>query len=359
MKICTITCHDVYNAGASLQAYALAAYLRQQGHDVRIIDYKPDYLSRHFSLNVIGNPRYDRPGVREVYLLAKLPGRLLARYGLRKRRYDAFRRRFLPLTRRYGSAEELRADPPEADAFLAGSDQIWNPSFPNGKDPAFYLDFVPEGRIKASYAASFAVPAVPDEWRPQIRAWLRRLDAVSVRESSGVRIAEDLGVPGAVQVTDPVFLLDAEIWRALAAKKPTEPYILVYDFDGSPQIEQEARRLSSKYGWKIVAMQKLSYADRCMSDAGPREFLSLVDGAAYVLSNSFHATAFSLIFQRPFLVFDRKENINTRMHDLIESVGLSQRTHADDPIDWRAVQARLREKICDAKAYIAAVLQEK
>lgn len=87
MNIKTITCHDVYNAGASLQAYALSAYLRQQGHHVQIIDYKPDYLSRHFSLTTVGNEKFNRPLIREAYLLAKLPERLRAKYSLRKRIY--------------------------------------------------------------------------------------------------------------------------------------------------------------------------------------------------------------------------------------------------------------------------------
>lgn len=76
MKICTITCHDVYNVGASLQAYALQTYLKSLGHDVRIIDYKPDYLSQHYRLDIVSNQKYDKPFLRQAYLLAKLPGRL-------------------------------------------------------------------------------------------------------------------------------------------------------------------------------------------------------------------------------------------------------------------------------------------
>ena len=83
MKIKTITCHDVYNVGASLQACALVTYLRKLGHDAQIIDYKPDYLSNHYPLWGLGNPAYDKPVIRELYNLAKLPGRLKARNGKR------------------------------------------------------------------------------------------------------------------------------------------------------------------------------------------------------------------------------------------------------------------------------------
>jgi hypothetical protein len=98
MRIRTITCHDVYNLGAGLQAYALAAYLKAEGHDVQIIDYKPDYLSRHYQLGYVPNPRFDRPLVRQAYLLAKLPGRMKALLGKRKKHFDLFRKQYLPVT---------------------------------------------------------------------------------------------------------------------------------------------------------------------------------------------------------------------------------------------------------------------
>lgn len=358
MDIKTITCHDVYNAGASLQAYALSTYLRQLGHNVQIIDYKPDYLSHHYSLATIGNEKYNRPLVREAYILVKFPQRLCAKYGLRKKRFDTFRKDFLPLTSRYNSIDELRENLPIADVYFAGSDQIWNTLFPNGIDPAFYLDFVPHGKIKASYAASFATEDIDTTCKPQVAKWLQGLDYVSVRESSGVQIAKSLGVIDITQVVDPVFLLNAESWLSIAtADTPTSPYVFVYDFDGNSQIQAEAKRLATQYRLKIISLQKLPYADSCMTEAGPREFISLVAGASYVLSNSFHATAFSLIFQRPFMVYDRQEQINTRMRDLLAMVGLSHRVKADDPIDWSDAEGHLAAKITASKAYIATVLQ--
>lgn len=133
MKICTITCHDVYNVGASLQAYALQTYLKSLGHDVKIIDYKPDYLSKHYRLDVVGNPKYDKPFVREVYLLAKLPGRL--RVLPRKKAFDSFTAKHLDLTRRYVSNEELKADPTEADAFSLGATRSGIRCSRTGKTP--------------------------------------------------------------------------------------------------------------------------------------------------------------------------------------------------------------------------------
>lgn len=106
MKIKTITCHDVYNYGASLQAYALMSYLKQLGHEVEIIDYKPDYLSNHYKLTVV-NPVYDKPIIKQLYLLAKLIPHL--RSLKRKRLFDTFKHNYLKITSiRYANNDELK-----------------------------------------------------------------------------------------------------------------------------------------------------------------------------------------------------------------------------------------------------------
>lgn len=106
MKIKTITCHDVYNYGASLQAYALMSYLKQLGHDVEIIDYKPDYLNNHYKLKVV-NPVYDKPIIKQLYLLAKLIPHL--RSLKRKKLFDTFKHNYLKITSIcYANNEELK-----------------------------------------------------------------------------------------------------------------------------------------------------------------------------------------------------------------------------------------------------------
>lgn len=359
MKIKTITCHDVYNLGASLQAYALAEYLRQQKHEVQIIDYKPLYL-RHYRLaGVPGNSRFDRPGLRLAYQIAKFPGRLLQRLtSSRKKAFDRFTAQYLPLTEKtYASWEELTAGPPEADVYIAGSDQIWNPLFQNGKDPAFFLDFVPEGKKRISYAASFAVESLPAEDQNRMLPWLQKMDAISVRENSGVGLVEDLGLR-AEQVMDPVFLLEREHWAKMAEAPDEEGYILVYDFDSSPVMEAAAKKLASETGRRIVSVFPMKGAAEVWQDMGPCEFLGAIQNAGVVLSNSFHATAFSLIFQKEFYVLNRRETINTRMRDLLRCVGLTERLICSEhdlcaqSILWTDVCAALRREIDHSKAFL-------
>ena len=175
-----------------------------------------------------------------------------------------------------------------------------------------------------------------------------------------MEILRELGIDRGQAVLDPVFLLSVEMWRTLAIMPDEDvPYVLVYDFDSSGEIERTAKELAEKNAWQIRSLQKLPYADYCDTAAGPREFLGLIAKAQCVLSNSFHATAFSLIFRRPFLTFDRTENLNARMRDLLCLAGLEKRRAADEPIDWVAVQARLDREIAMSKAYIDEVLKGK
>lgn len=364
MKIKTITCHDVYNVGASLQAYALATYLKSLGHDTEIIDYKPEYL-QHFKLFGSVSGRYNRPILREIYHIVKFPGRLKARLSKRKKQYDIFTAKFLPITSKcYHSNEELKKDPPEADLFFAGSDQIWNTLFPNGKDPAFYLDFAPEKAIKASYAASFATKDIDEEYKEQVKKWLLNFDFISVREGSGLDIIHSFGIADAVQVLDPVFLLSLENWQKIEKNlNVKERYVLLYDFDNNIELCNYARELADQNNCKVYSILPSKVADRCFSEEGPNAFLYLIHHSEFVVSNSFHATAFSLIYQKRFLAFYRKEAINTRLSDLVSSVNLSDRCvrraiddKLKEEIDYINVKKILNSYIIESKKYIKIVL---
>lgn len=360
MKVCTITCHDVYNAGASLQAFALAKYLQNKGHDVRIIDYKPIYLNSHYSLTRINNPKYDKPIVRTLYILAKLPARLKRIKSRKKIEFDQFKREYLRCTEKtYTSCEELASCPPECDALIAGSDQIWNPLFNNGKDPAFFLQFGDDGIRRISYAASFAVDSLPCEDEKRMEEWLKVFDSISVREQSGVKILKQMGYTGEA-VCDPVLLLCREEWLQLIALSHERKHVFVYDFDNNPVIQELLNTMSDE----IVSYFPMPGV-ATIDESGPIGFLRNIVSAKLVISNSFHATAFALLFNIPFYVVERQENINTRMYDLLDGVGLSYRivrskrdTENLKPIEWEKVNHSLKPIIEKSMNYLDAVLKE-
>jgi hypothetical protein len=126
-------------------------------------------------------------------------------------------------------------------------------------------------------------------------------------------------------------------------------------------IGEFAKKIAMENGWKIYSVLSCEYCDRCFNEEGPQAFVSLVHNAQFVVSNSFHATAFSLIFQKQFAVFDRIENINTRMRDLLSDMGLQnclvkERNHRCYKIDYEQISEKLYKRITESKAFIDKVL---
>ncbi|MDE6108851.1 MAG: polysaccharide pyruvyl transferase family protein [Muribaculaceae bacterium] len=210
MKIVTVTCSNAENYGARLQAAALAARLCREGHDVHVLDYRPWYMRF-----------YPRPALRKISW-RDLP-RELWRWSYnthaarRHELFDDFSRRHIPLTAEVRNLKDLRDNPPAADVFIVGSDQIWNPQFRNGSDPTFFLEFGDPRTRRISYAASFGVDSVDVSLLGSLRDHLSGFSKISVRESAAQRIVGgDLGLATPDLVLDPVFLQPREYWDGLA-----------------------------------------------------------------------------------------------------------------------------------------------
>lgn len=263
---------------------------------------------------------------------------------------------------KYTSIEQLRATPPDADLYIAGSDQIWNTSFQNGKDAAFYLDFGSPHR-KVSYAASFATESLESGTEEFVKDKLRNLDAISVRESSGLRILNELGYDGKV-VVDPVFLLSKEQWDQFDTKTAAnERYVLAYDFEKRKSlIGQIAKRLASASGCKVysVSPYKRDYADKSFVNVGPEVFVTLIKNAQCVICNSFHGIAFSMIYGKDFFVVNRKDGLNVRMRDLLTHYDINYRLISENAsnaqllssIDYDVVNLLLERDIEASKRFL-------
>ena len=366
MEIKTITCHNVYNYGASLQAHALMFYLSELGHDVEVIDYMPDYIRKHISIWDIG-PRWKKNlFIRFAYYCYVVPKRIARKES--RERFDVFTKKFLKLTTRYNSFDELIKDTPKANVYFCGSDQIWNPTINNGLDPAFYIDFAPKGTIRASYAASFSVSSIEEKNKRFISEELSKLDFISVREKTGVSIVDALKInTKAVNVLDPVFLPSHTHWKSMIYTPKYKDYILVYDQENSKVIKDLAVELSRKTGKKVIAFKELyprKYADIKISQSGPIDFISLIANADCVVTNSFHCSAFSIIFGREFFVVPRgHQKVNSRMADLLESLQIGNRMinsveslNNMTPIDYMHVYERLSSLRTQSYKYIDDVL---
>lgn len=365
MKIKIITCHDVYNLGASLQSYALQTYLDKFGHEVEIIDYKPKYLSQHYKLLTINSEKWKKNILtKAIYIVLKFPGRIISLK--RKVVFDKFTKKYLKLTdKRYKDNDQLKNAIPLADVYICGSDQIWNCMFENGNDPAFYLDFVPDNKLKISYAASFSMDSIPNELKIILKKRIERLEYISVREIDAIKLLQEMNIKNAVHVLDPVFLLKKSHWDDMVNLNIDQRYVLIYSFDNKEKISEIATKISKEKKCKIYSMSRIKCAHKNFQYASPNEFLGLIKNAEHIVTNSFHAVAFSMIFNKNFTVVGREENINTRMTSLLKSANLENKyvtkefniNNALESINYEIVNIKLKDMIDKSKMFLDLALK--
>lgn len=362
LQVKIVTCHDVYNFGASLQAFALQTYLERMGHEVCIIDYKPPYQI----------PRRQRlfPLDRSVNVLAlmkmiyHLPRRI-SHIG-RNRKFREFTDKYLHLTDEYNTKEQVYSAHLDADVFICGSDQIWNSMYPTGWDSVFYLDFVTNGARKVAYAPSISITQM-QEWQINVyKRYLPSFDFVSIREKSSIPFLNEIGRNDVEYVCDPVMLFPPSVWDNLlpCPRLVKEPYLLLYDFDGSKENASIAKEISKAEGLRIIniSIDTLSGVGTKIKDIGPIEFVSFIRHASFVVSSSFHGTIFSLLYHKRFCVVRRQLEINLRMQDLLDTYNLTDRfVSAYTPsllhdIDYQQVDNKMNEIIGRSKDYLARAL---
>lgn len=319
MKLVTVTLHDTENCGSSLQAFALQHYLKQCGIDNEIINYVPPYTQNS------GHPI--RTLVRNiVYLRASL---------LRRKKFQGFIHEHLALTKqKYTSLDQLRQNPPIADCYITGSDQLWNTMYACGRDPAFYLDFA-NGK-KVAYAVSMGRENIPKDNLSTVQKYIGTFSAVSVRERSSIEQLERLYGNEIAYVCDPVLLNPTGVYDAIKADRMIkEPYILVYVAQNIEPSVLNNWACKASEGAKKAVVFIGAYRQKCRCDYhirefSPGEFLSLIYYSDYIISNSFHATMFSLMYNKQFATITPTEN-GARMRSVLSDVGLSE--HAVVPGD--------------------------
>ena len=372
MKIGIMTFYDSYNYGAVLQAYALQQVLAEMQVPSQIIAYKrKKYGVASAAPTAATAVSFGQRLMRKYYTLRY--GRALP---VRNQRFDDFRTSYLSLSEcEYASEEELRQATLDCDAYICGSDQIWNPYHPTFST-LYLLDFVPAGRPRIAYAPSFGVDSISDSpGYDAVVVALREFHALSVREKQGQRIIYEACGREATRVLDPTLLLDAARWSALSEETiQRRPYILFYALlEFSAEIRQlvEETRQREQCDVVVVPYNKHNFDNpyRKEFSAGPLEFLTLVRHARGVITNSFHGTAFAVLFGKPFWSFagntDQARRSANRMTDLLELLGLSGRFLApghplpvakDWPLEFSRAHALLSQVRGRSLRYLAEAL---
>lgn len=306
MKIGLLTYHVSVNIGAMMQTYATCRALTELGHEVVIVD--------------IRQPEQQRRGVNG--LLTDIV------YARQRHNHQFFRDNYYPsLTRRYYSLEELRKKPPEVDCFVVGSDQTWNPAISKDVAMAYFLDFGNNNIKRFSYASSFGMERweLPKSMTDSVYAALHRMCDISVREKTAVSICKDTFDIDAQLVVDPTLLFKNydEITGKISPNEELLCYKLLRNQDFfenigtiKKQLNISARLLNNSFP---VSGLRYTYPPSV------KEWIRRIGGAKYVLTDSFHGVAFSLIYQRQFVVIRNHNGRDSRFEDLLSEVGLTDR----------------------------------
>lgn len=359
LKLATITCHNCYNFGASLQAYSLYKYLNDLGYECELIDYIPDYMEYNVRYRRI-SPAWNQDAFRRfIYHATKHP--FIAFKFRRKKAFDNFKKNYIKTTRTYHSFKELEMNPPDADIYICGSDQIWNGEFyENGRDRSFYLDFAPEEKKRISYAASFGVEKLSNEQVVFIKPLLEKMSHISVREKSGIEILKAMQLNG-TNVVDPVFLLKNNDWEKLIIKnKPIKKYILIYALDQPEKALEIAEKLRKDEITISIGEIKVKGSDKNIMNAGPLEFLYYISNASHIVTNSFHAVAFSIIFKKLFTVYQRSIHTNGRINnilDYLEIGDLAAQIKADKTFPYSDINEKMEALIIVSYQYLSDSLK--
>lgn len=220
------------------------------------------------------------------------------------------------------------------DIYCTGSDQVWNSDWNEKIEYPLFLSFAPKEKKKIAYAASFGKKVLADSEIDITRKLLQEYDYISLREKSGVEIVESLGIKNSKHVVDPTLLLNGDEWRKISSNKYNgKRYILVYNLNRNKKIDNYARRLSKKTGLRIIylsyQLHEFYKKGKMVCNPKVEDFISLIDNASYVITDSFHATAFSINLNTQFvIVYPGK--FSTRLQSILELNGLENRVAKDD-----------------------------
>ncbi|MCD7844038.1 MAG: polysaccharide pyruvyl transferase family protein [Clostridiales bacterium] len=365
--IAIVTFHRACNYGAFLQAYALQETLNQyEDVNAYLFDYRSEIIeSRYkpdFYLRRAGNP------------LKKLC-KFLIEYGEIQKRNSIFassREKCYRYKVKNISRQEVIKASEAYDAFVVGSDQVWNRDIVK-EDNTFFLDFVKPSVMKFSYAASLGKRSLSDAELQDLAEMVSDYNGISVRESDVVPLLEQMKhLPPICSSLDPVFLFDAGQWRKFSVHQERKPYVLFFmmgQSDNAIPAMRFAKELAGKAGLDVVYLSDSErwYKFREFTHFGvasPEEFVGLIDHAEYVVTNSFHATAFSIILHKKFFVETEVLRSN-RILNLLEVAGLQQcglvKGNCKQPekeIDWLFVEKNLAPFIDDSKKYITGMMDQ-
>lgn len=369
-KVIITTFFKAENYGAMLQAYALQTLLLKLGYDVEILNYRDSAIEDVYKIN--------SKKKQNIYLTIRSFLRKIIFYKQRKKRHNQFlnfQRKYLKIgDKEYWLVEEIKRDPPEADIYITGSDQVWNSSITKGVSDVYTLNFGHDKTRRIAYAASIGTTQISPNEIGHFKEKISVIDDISVREATAKNVLEQLLVEKTIDVAlDPVLLRSKGEWQSdlpeLDGEK--EKYILAYHVEESPEYRKIVKYLSEVTALKIIHFEIRKKYDNVLYSAytkGPMEFVNLIKNAEYIITTSFHGTAFSIVFHKKFWVVPHKFT-GTRVTDMLEKFGIQDRAvctlekfkkkEYDQEIDYVKVAILLEKERKNSLQWLRTAMGEK
>jgi hypothetical protein len=365
MRVGVISCYFNHNYGSMLQAYATQRIIEKLGYEAVTfqcsapIRYMTQSKGRYY-FHKLTNKDIVKTKIRQFKgkIVLKRQPNLLKELDIRNSCFDAFYKKYIHLSPLNQNRAQLSKLAGTMDAVVVGSDMLWHPV--NIEHDYYTLTFVPDAVKKISYATSFGTTVIPKYQKQQAKAFLKRFDSVSVRESSGVKVIKNLGVDKKVQVVlDPTLLFTAAEWMDIQREDSVikGKYIFCYFLGVNQAHRRMAEEIKKATGYKIVTLQHLdeyvkedeNFGDIRPYNIGPEEFVNLIHHAEYVCTDSFHGTCFSILNHKKFLTFNRflntnSQSTNTRIDSLLGMLDLSERRVAET-LDREKIMRKLDSEI--------------
>lgn len=370
MKVELVTFIRAYNYGAVLQCYALQTAIQETGVICEVLDYYPSYFRDLYSIRK--DFRWTHPPVKTWINHFMLRNTIK----MRNKAFNDFINKFICLSAEtYTGKSDVQTFQSDADCYIVGSDQVWNYAC-TYFDPLFFLDFPDANKCKKySYAACVGIEKIPEDLVSGYKEKLENYEAYSVREEASVALLNDLLQKEIRVDCDPTFLLKQEQWEKMCNPYiEKDDYIFIYYVEKTKKLQQYAEILAKEKHMKIicvpcnVAPEVLSGKNDAEFDlelqlsASPQDILTYIKNAAYVVTNSFHGTALSIIFHKKFISkVDRESGkINIRIDDLLEKFDLCSRKmgncEIDAPIVWENVDVTLDALRYKGKEYLSWIM---
>lgn len=357
-----LTFHYPINYGALLQTYATVKKLEGLNNNVTIINYYSEDQIGHYDF-------YKKPQSIKNLAYYAVKSLFYNSFIRKKRKFRKFLNSNCVLSEYYNNVKDIDFSP--YDIIVTGSDQVFNLS-KRDRLPYFQPFKKNNGQIKASYAPSFGISNFDSETLQLIGRYVKDFDFISCREDNGARLLSELIGKPVKNVLDPVFLLNSEEWSNISSKRLyEEKYIFIYDLNGKEKLVEIAKKVKEKHGFKIVMVSNDSMApirryykdvDIIIKDAGIEEFISLIKYASILITDSFHGTAFSIIFRKDFYSYIALEKASTRIESLLKNFEILNRLVKKEDVNGLIIEPVIYneniilKKIDDSKEYLMDII---